>query len=122
MAQFDPKKTIFLIDGSSILYRGYYGIRPLHTSKGVPVHAVYNFCRMIKKMIGKFDAKYIAVVWDSKGKTTRHEMYEEYKATRQAPPSDLFDQKAKIVEFCDFIGKINCFFLPELLESCPGHY
>ena len=91
--KFDPKKTIYIIDGSSFLFRAYYGVRPLHTSKGVPVQAVYSFCRMIKKLIDKFDAQHIALVWDSKGKTTRHELYPDYKATRQAPPSDIFDQK-----------------------------
>jgi len=99
--KFDPEKTIFLIDGSSFLYRAYYGLRPLHTSKGVPVQAVYSFCRMIRKLISRFGAKYISLVWDSKGKTTRHEMYEDYKATRQSPPSDIFDQKKLIVDISD---------------------
>jgi len=102
--KFDSQKTIFLIDGSSFLYRAYYGVRPLHTSKGEPVQAVYSFCRMIKKLIDKFNPQHIALVWDSKGKTTRHEMYPEYKATRQAPPSDLFTQKEHIVEFANMIG------------------
>lgn len=100
----DPKKTIFLIDGSSFLYRAYYGVRPLHTPEGVPVQAVFSFCRMIKKLIDTFGPEYLVIVWDSKGKTTRHEMYQEYKATRQAPPSDIFDQKKIIVEFADLIG------------------
>ena len=102
--KFDPKKTLFLIDGSSFLYRAYYGTRPLHTKTGIPVQAVYSFCRMIKKLIDAFKPEYMAVVWDSKGKTTRHEMFPEYKAQRQAPPSDLFEQKALIVEFADAIG------------------
>lgn len=102
--KLDPKKTIYLIDGSSFLYRAYYGTRPLHTSKGVPVNAVYSFCRMIKKLSDKFKPEYLCLVWDSKGPTTRHEVYEDYKATRQAPPSDLFDQKKDIVEFADLIG------------------
>ena len=102
--KLDPKKTVFLIDGSSFLYRAYYGMRPLHTAKGEPVHAVYSFCRMIKKLVDKFSPHYISLVWDSKGPTTRHELYKEYKATRQAPPSDLFDQKKHIVEFADLIG------------------
>ncbi len=102
--KLDPKKTIFLIDGSSFLYRAYYSIRPLHTIQGVPVQAVYGFVRMIKKIIDTFNPQYISVVWDSKGKTTRHEMYQEYKATRQAPPSDLFDQKKYIVQFAELIG------------------
>lgn len=101
---FDPKKTIFLIDGSSFLYRAYYGTRPLHTPAGVPVQAVYSFCRMIKKLIDSFNPAYIAIVWDSKGKTTRHEMFEDYKATRQPAPNDLFDQKKLIVDFANMIG------------------
>ena len=101
---FDPKKTIFLIDGSSFLYRAYYGTRPLHTSKGVPVHAVYSFVRTIKKLIDRFKPEYMSVVWDSKGPTKRHEVYQEYKANRQAPPSDLFDQKELISQFVEAIG------------------
>lgn len=100
----DPKKTVFLIDGSSFLYRSYYGTRPLHTVTGIPIQAVYSFCRMIKKIMDTFKPEYIAIVWDSKGKTTRHSMFEQYKATRQAPPSDLFTQKEYIVKFADLIG------------------
>lgn len=102
--KFDLHKTVFLIDGSAFLYRAYYGMRPLHTAKGQPVHAVYSFCRMIRKMIGTFSPRYIALIWDSKGPTVRHELYEAYKATRQAPPSDLFIQKEQIVRFADLIG------------------
>lgn len=102
--KFDSKKTVFVIDGSSFLYRSYYGLRPLHTATGIPVQAVYSFARMIKKILDTFDPSYITVVWDSKGKTTRHQMYEQYKATRQAPPSDLFVQKEYIVTFLDLIG------------------
>lgn len=102
--QFDPQKTIFVIDGSSFLYRAYYGLRPLHTAKGEPVQAVYSFCRMIKKIMNMFTPGFMVLVWDSKGPTTRHTMYSEYKATRQAPPSDLFEQKKYIVQFADMIG------------------
>ena len=59
--KFDPKKTIFIIDGSSFLFRAYYGVRPLHTSKGVPVQAVYSFCRMIKKLIKKFEPEIVVI-------------------------------------------------------------
>lgn len=102
--KFDSEKTIFLIDGSSFLYRAYYGMRPLHTTKGIPVQAVYVFCRMIKKLMDAFDPKKMALVWDSKGKTERHELYANYKEGRQAPPSDLFEQKELIVKFADLIG------------------
>jgi len=105
--QFDPEKTIFLIDGSSFLYRAYYGMRPLTTSKGEPVHAVYTFCRMIRKLISRFNAKYITVIWDSPGKTSRHEVYEDYKATRQAAPSDIFEQRDRILEIADEIDLLQ---------------
>lgn len=101
---FDPKKTIYLIDGSSFLYRAYYGLRPLHTPQGVPVQAVFSFCRMIKHLVDQFNPAYVALVWDSRGKTIRHEIYPEYKATRQAPPSDLSDQKLLVMKFADLIG------------------
>ena len=98
------KKSIFLIDGSSFLYRAYYGLRPLHTSKGKTVHAVYGFCRMIKKLIDDFNIEHLIIVWDSKGKTERHKIFSGYKATRQAPPSDIFEQKDLIQEFAHLIG------------------
>jgi len=102
--KIDAQKTLFLIDGSSFLYRAYYGLKPLHAPSGEPVQAVFSFCRMIKKMIDLYGPHYVALVWDSKGKTTRHNIFPEYKATRQAPPSDLFDQKEYIIKFADMIG------------------
>jgi len=101
---FDAKKTLFLIDGSSFLYRAYYGLKPLHTATGEPVQAVFSFCRMIKRLIDVYKPQNVALVWDSKGKTTRHEMFPNYKSTRQAPPSDIFEQKKHIVEFATLIG------------------
>lgn len=97
--KIDNKNTLFLIDGSSFLYRAYHSLRPLHTISGTPVNAVYGFCRMIQKLIKQFDPHYFAIVWDSRGKTVRHELYSAYKATRQEPPSDLFMQKELIQEF-----------------------
>lgn len=104
MAKPETNKAIILIDGSGFLYRAYYGLRPLHTPQGVPIQAVYSFCRMIKKIINTFNPENIALVWDSKGKTVRHEIFPAYKATRQAPPSDLFDQKQYIQQLADLIG------------------
>ena len=102
--KFDPQNTLFLIDGSSFLYRAYYGLKPLHTLSGQPVQAVFGFCRMIKKLIDTYNPRHCGLVWDSKGKTVRHEMFAEYKATRQAPPSDIFEQKKYIIEFAHLIG------------------
>src|SRR3989339_858842 len=93
------KSPVFIIDGSSFLYRAYYGMRPLQTSQGVAVQAVYSFCRMIRKIIKDFNVEHIVFVWDSKGKNIRHEIFPEYKATRQQAPLDLFEQKELILQF-----------------------
>ncbi len=98
------KNALFLVDGSYILYRSYYGLRPLKISSGLGVQAVYGFCRTIKRLMDIFDPQNFAVVWDVKGKTFRSEIYEAYKATRQAPPSDLFVQKEQIIKFLDLIN------------------
>ena len=98
------KSPVFIIDGSSFLYRAYYGMRPLQTSQGVSVQAVYSFCRMIRKIIKDFNVEHIVIVWDSKGKNIRHEIFPEYKATRQQAPLDLFEQKELILQFIDEIG------------------
>lgn len=103
MKTFDPKKTLFVIDGSSFLYRAYYGVRPLHTKTGEPVQAVYAFCRIIHKLIYSMGIESIAIAWDSKERTNRHDIFSEYKATRQAAPSDIFQQKERIIEFADTI-------------------
>lgn len=107
MSKVDTKNTVFIIDGSSFLYRAYYSIRPLHDPTGRPVQAVYGFCRMIKKLVDTFKPNCLVVVWDSPGKTERHEIYTAYKETRQAMPSDLSEQKALIKKFNDLIGLVQ---------------
>ena len=104
MENLNSEKTIYIIDGSSFLYRAYYALRPMHTSSGLTVHAVFGFCRMLFKLFKKFDPRYCTIVWDSKGSTARHALFNAYKATRQAPPSDLFEQKVLIKKFADTIG------------------
>ncbi len=95
---------IYLIDGSSFLYRAFYGLQPMHTTSGAQIHAVFGFCRMLKKLLDQSQPKYIMLVWDSRGRTERHELYPEYKSTRQIVPSELMQQKDKIMIFADLIG------------------
>jgi len=108
-----PITSLHLIDGSSLLYRSYYGVRPLHTATGIPTQAIYGFCRTLKKITDDLKPTNLIVVWDSKGPTTRHTEYADYKATRQAPPSDLITQKTAIIEFLTMIGVAQL--------SAPGH-
>lgn len=98
------QKKVFIIDGSSFLYRAYYALKPMHTSQGVPVGAVYGFCRMLKKLIDTQNPTHLAIAWDSKGATVRHELLPSYKETRLETPSDIHEQKALIEEFARMIG------------------
>ncbi len=86
-------KTLYLIDGSSYIFRAFYAIRqPLSTSSGLPTNALYGFINMLQKVVREEKPDYLAVVFDSKEKTFRHEMYSEYKAHREVPPEDLAKQ------------------------------
>lgn len=86
-------KSLYLIDGSSYIFRAYFGIRQfLSTSKGFPTNALYGFINMLQKVVKDEKPDYLAVAFDSKEKTFRHEMYADYKANREAPPEDLAKQ------------------------------
>jgi DNA polymerase-1 len=85
-------KKAFLIDGNSFCYRAHYAIRALSNSKGRPTNAIYGFVMMLNKIIKEENPDYLAVAFDSKAKTFRHNKYEEYKATREAMPDELSAQ------------------------------
>ena len=106
------KPTLFLIDGSNYIYRAFYAIRELSNSKGFPTNAIYGFTNMLMKLCRDWEPDYIAVVFDSKGPTFRHEAYEEYKANRKAMPDELIPQIPKIKEI------VRGFSMPVLEE--PG--
>jgi len=87
----DMKKeeTIYLVDGSSYIYRAYHAIRHLSNSKGLPTNASFGFVRMLLKLLEDRQPSYLAMIFDAKGPTFRHEIYKEYKANRPPMPEDL---------------------------------
>src|SRR3990167_3227392 len=95
------KPVLYLIDGSSYIFRAYDAIRRLSTSKGFPTNAVYGFASMIFKFLKDYKPAYLGIVFDAKGDTFRNEMYPLYKANRGAPPEDLVPQFDKIFEVVD---------------------
>jgi DNA polymerase-1 len=93
------KEEIYLIDGSSYIYRAYHAIAPLTNSKGVATNAVLGFVKMVQKLINEHGPKYLAIAFDSKGPVFRHDLYKEYKANRPPMPEDLREQLPYIKEF-----------------------
>jgi DNA polymerase-1 len=88
----DTPKTIFLIDGSAFLYRAFHAIRSLSTAKGHPTNATFGFTRILLKLIKDKAPEYAVVMFDMKGPTFRHKMYDQYKANRPPMPEELVVQ------------------------------
>lgn len=85
-------KKMLLIDGNSLLHRAFHALPPLRTSKGVPTNAVYGFLNMLLRILQEEDPDYVAVAFDKKGPTFRHEEFIEYKSTRPPTPDELIGQ------------------------------
>jgi DNA polymerase-1 len=83
---------LFLIDGSSYVFRAFYAIGQLSTSKGFPTNAILGFTSMMLKVLREMKPEYIAVVFDTKGPTFRDKIYPDYKANRPGMPEGLEPQ------------------------------
>lgn len=86
----EKKKTLILIDGSSLFYRAFHAVpASFATSKGLPTNAVYGFTQSILKIINEYKPAYLAVAFDVKGPSFRQGIYEAYKAHRPPMPDAL---------------------------------
>ena len=79
---------LFIIDGHSLIFRMYYAFlgRPMVNTKGIDTSILYGFTKYLLELIGKEKPTHMAVTFDAPGKTFRHDIYPEYKATRLAAP------------------------------------
>ena len=100
----EEKDPIILVDGSSYLYRAYHALPPLTNSKNQPTGAIKGVISMIKKILIDHPESPLAVVFDAKGKTFRHDMYSEYKANRPPMPEDLVQQIEPIHQIISLMG------------------
>ncbi len=100
----NSSKTLYLVDGSSYLYRAFHALPALSNSAGEPTGALYGVANMLRRMLREYDPDYMAVIFDAKGKTFRHELYPEYKATRPPMPADLSSQVQPILELVEALG------------------
>src|SRR6266542_4322906 len=91
-------ERLMLLDGNGLIYRGYFALPPLTTSRGELVNAVFGFCSIVLRGFQDIRPDYVAVAFDLSGPTFRHEQFAEYKATRVRMPDDLRDQFPKVRE------------------------
>ncbi len=107
------KPHLYLIDGSSFIFRAYHALPPLtRKSDGTPIGAVSGFCNMLWKLIQDAHTpdgpSHLAVIFDASGKTFRNEIYNEYKAHRPPAPEDLVPQFPLIKEL------VRAFHVPSI--------
>ena len=100
------RPTLFLIDGSSQMYRAYHAFRGkgLSNQEGQTTHAVYVFVTMLRKLIADHKPAYIAASFDLAGPTFRDQIVDDYKANRVAMPDDLGEQINWVHQACEALG------------------
>jgi DNA polymerase I len=100
------RPTLFLIDGSSQMYRAYHAFRGkgLSNQEGQTTHAVYVFVTMLRKLLADHKPAYIAASFDLAGPTFRDQIVDDYKANRVAMPDDLAEQINWVHQACEALG------------------
>ncbi len=109
------EKKLFLLDAFALIYRAYFAFinRPLINSKGQNTSAINGFVRTLWEVLDKQKPTHIAVAFDLKGPTFRHDMFEEYKANRDEQPEDITSAIPHIIKI------IEGFNIP--IVSSPGY-
>ncbi len=97
-------KTLHLLDASSFIYRSYFALPPLSTSKGFPTGAVYGFLRALLFIMKSDRPQYLAVVFDSPAPSKREKVFKDYKAGRPSMPDPLKVQIPVIKEILKLMG------------------
>ena len=98
------KKNLYIVDGSSYIYRAFHAMPPLTTSSGRPTGAIKGVSNMMMSLKNENDGSSIITVFDAKGKTFRSDIYSDYKANRPPMPDELRLQLDPIKSICSAIG------------------
>ena len=98
------KKNLYIVDGSSYVYRAFHAMPPLTTSSGRPTGAIKGVSNMMMSLKNENDGSSIITVFDAKGKTFRSDIYSDYKANRPPMPDELRLQLDPIKSICKAIG------------------
>lgn len=103
---------LLILDGNSILNRAFYGIKLLTTKEGLYTNGIYGFLTMLQKLKDETGPDAVAVAFDRKEPTFRHEAYDGYKANRHGMPPELAQQLPTLKELLTALGY--------RLVECPG--
>ena len=98
------ERKLWLVDGSSYLYRAFHALPPLSTSRGEPTGAVLGVLNMLNKLLKDESPELIAVVFDAPGRNFRDELFEEYKSHRPPMPDDLRAQVQPLLDAVEDLG------------------
>jgi len=104
-------KILYLIDGSSFIFRAYFALPKLTNSKGFPTSAIYGFNNMLQKLIREKNPHYLGVVFDRPEPTFRKEAFAAYKAQREEMPGELAQQIPYIKKLVE-AWNLTCLELP----------
>lgn len=88
----DPSPRLFLIDGSSYIFRAFFAIPPLSNAAGLPTNAIFGFTNILLKLLKQYRPEYVVIALDAGRETFRNDMYAEYKSNRPEAPADLIPQ------------------------------
>ena len=105
-------ERLLLCDSNSLIYRGYFAIPPLTTTKGELVNAAFGFASILLKVLQEHPIQHIAACFDLPVPTFRKERDATYKATRKPMPDDLRPQFERCKEFLDKFG-VPMFSVPQ---------
>lgn len=97
-------KSLFLLDGNSLINRAFYALPPLTSRRGEPTNAVYGLTMMLLRLLEDYQPDQLLVAFDLSGPTFRHEQFEDYKAHRKPMPDDLRSQIPLMKELLDKLG------------------
>ena len=97
-------EKIVLIDGHSIINRAFYGVPDLTNSDGLHTNAIYGFLNIMFRILDEEKPDYLAVAFDLKAPTFRHQMYDAYKGTRKPMPEELREQVPVLKEVLQAMG------------------
>ncbi len=100
----NSRPTLYLIDGSAYIYRAFFALPALNNSKGLQTNAVYGFTTTLLKIIRERHPDGIAVAFDEKGPTMRHEEFKDYKAQRPPMPDGMKSQIPYIHRIVDALA------------------